>query len=206
LLGGAAIAGNITDRQSACDLVDRWMGYSNTQRAHSGWINKGLPPVALLELHEHTPGDHLTKLVNLGLLKLDQDRSLQTPGPQQSQDPPPTSSSPSRLLPDSPNAGWVTASPPPHPRRWAPAPSCSESARGPPRLPRRQLRRPWARCGLGRGNSQRTPRPQLRHPTRIETREGGAVPLAGERRPAMAGDSKGLTAPAPFATSLLRVN
>ena len=50
----------------------------------------------------------------------------------------------------SPNAGRVTASPPPHPRRWAPAPSSSESTRGPPRLPRRQLRRPWARCGLGR--------------------------------------------------------
>jgi hypothetical protein len=31
----------------------------------------------------------------------------------------------------------------------------------------------------------------LRPQTSIETREGGAVPLAGERRPAMAGDSKG---------------
>jgi hypothetical protein len=36
--------------------------------------------------------------------------------------------------------------------------------------------------------------------TEIETREGGAVPLAGERRPAMAGDSKGGASPL-FATA-----
>jgi len=41
-----AVAGNITDWQSACVLVDRWMVYYNEQRSHGGFANKGLPPLA----------------------------------------------------------------------------------------------------------------------------------------------------------------
>ena len=59
----AAIAGNISDWKSACTLVERWMNYYNTQRSHSGHVNRGIPPVAFYELHKKTEGDHLGKLL-----------------------------------------------------------------------------------------------------------------------------------------------
>ena len=74
------IAGNITDWQSACRLVDRWMTYYNEQRSHGGFANQGLPPLAVWQLHQKTPGDHLEKLIKLGLLKLDQEWSVRLMG------------------------------------------------------------------------------------------------------------------------------
>ena len=74
------IAGNITDWQSACRLVDRWMTYCNEQRSHGGFVNNGLPPLALWQLYQKTPGDHLEKLIKLGLLKLDQEWSVRLMG------------------------------------------------------------------------------------------------------------------------------
>jgi len=93
----------------------------------------------------------------------------------------------SRVLPDSPTVGWVTASPPPHPRRWALTPSCFRSARGPPRLPRRQL---GSRCGLGRSDLQGTPQPHFGHRRKSKQGRAGGTP-------AVAGDSKGLAGFAP---------
>jgi hypothetical protein len=78
------------------------------------------------------------------------------------------------------------------------APSCFGSALPPPRPPKRRL---GSRVGLRWSELPGETPAILRPQTRIERREGGAVPLAGERRPAMAGDSKGLAAPAPFATA-----
>ena len=75
-----AIAGDIRDWQSACVLVDRWMVYYNEQRSHGGFANKGLPPLALWQLYEKTPGDHLQKLIKLGLLKLDNEWSVRLMG------------------------------------------------------------------------------------------------------------------------------
>jgi hypothetical protein len=56
------------------------MVYSNTQRSHGGFANKGLPPLAFWQLYEATPGDHLQKLIKLGLLKLDQEWSVRLMG------------------------------------------------------------------------------------------------------------------------------
>ena len=39
------------------------------KRAHSGHVNRGLPPTALYELYEKTPGDHLDRLLALGIVK-----------------------------------------------------------------------------------------------------------------------------------------
>ena len=39
------------------------------KRAHSGHVNRGLPPIALYELYEKTPGDHLDRLLALGIVK-----------------------------------------------------------------------------------------------------------------------------------------
>ena len=49
-------------------------------RSHGGFVNKGLPPLAFWHLYESTPGDHLQKLVKLGLLKLDQEWSVRLMG------------------------------------------------------------------------------------------------------------------------------
>ena len=75
-----AVAGNITDWQSACVLAGRWMVHYNEQSSHGGFANKGLPPLAFWHLYESTPGDHLQKLVKLGLLKLDQEWSVRLMG------------------------------------------------------------------------------------------------------------------------------
>jgi hypothetical protein len=45
-----------------------------------GFVNKGLPPLAFLQLYEATPGDHLQKLIKLGLMKLDQEWSVRLMG------------------------------------------------------------------------------------------------------------------------------
>jgi hypothetical protein len=75
-----AIAGNIADWNQAVELTAIWMKYYNEQRAHAGWINRGLPPLALYRLYEAAEGDQLQKLVNLGIVKLDAEWSIRMMG------------------------------------------------------------------------------------------------------------------------------
>jgi transposase InsO family protein len=50
-------------------LVDTWMWHYNHERAHSSWINKGLPPHVFWEHWRDTPGKPLDKLATLGLVR-----------------------------------------------------------------------------------------------------------------------------------------
>ena len=75
-----AIAGNISDWATAVDLVNIWLDYYNKTRSHSGHVNKGLPPEAFYSLYQATEGDHVTKLVNLGIIKLDAEWSVRMMG------------------------------------------------------------------------------------------------------------------------------
>jgi hypothetical protein len=67
----AAIAGNVGDWDTAARLVDSWMEYYNKQRSHGGHCNRGLPPEVFYQLWKKTPGDEMEKLLNLGILKSD---------------------------------------------------------------------------------------------------------------------------------------
>lgn len=53
------------------DLTDKWMVYYNSQRVHTGHMNRGLPPLALYALWRNAPGDNIEKIVHLGLISLD---------------------------------------------------------------------------------------------------------------------------------------
>ena len=239
----AAIAVNISDRQSACVLVDRWMVYYNTQRSHGGFVNKGLPPMALWQLYEKTPGDYLQKLIKLGLLKLDQEWSVRLMGvelavptqaggsgllrrtrrrsrgprgslrtrPREGSEGPLRSRPPGAAgywghstfktwpqrhagqagLSRSSRRGVVGGSPPLHPRRWGKW----RLASGPPASPqdcRGGSLGPVA--GWRRDDFLVTPQPRVEAGSGLKQGRAGGTP-------AMAGDSKGLAAPAPFATS-----
>jgi hypothetical protein len=74
------IAGNISDWQQAVDLVATWADHYNATRAHGGHINRGLPPLAFLELYNRTPGSHVAKLIELGLIKLDDEWTIRMMG------------------------------------------------------------------------------------------------------------------------------
>jgi hypothetical protein len=56
------------------------MVYYNTQRSHGGFVNKGLPPIALFQLYGRIPGDHIQKLVKMGVLNLDSEWSVRLIG------------------------------------------------------------------------------------------------------------------------------
>jgi hypothetical protein len=58
--------GSIEDMQAKMNV---WLLHYNAKRAHGGWVNKGLPPVALFALWEACPGDDLEKLFALGIIK-----------------------------------------------------------------------------------------------------------------------------------------
>lgn len=51
-------------------LIDTWMKYYNTQRSHTGWINRGLPPVVLWDIWTKQTGTHLDRLVKMGLIEI----------------------------------------------------------------------------------------------------------------------------------------
>lgn len=61
-------------------LVDRWMQFYNEQRAHTGFVNRGLPPLAFYRLWENTPGNYFEKLIKLGVIDLDNEWSLRMMG------------------------------------------------------------------------------------------------------------------------------
>ena len=71
-----AIAGNVESWACAENLVKEWMHYYNHIRAHAGHSSKGLPPVPFIELYHKAPGDHLQKLISLGIVKLEAGRCL----------------------------------------------------------------------------------------------------------------------------------
>jgi len=64
------ICGIATSYDQLQPNVDRWLEFYNTKRIHSGWNNKGLPPLALYELWKRAPGNtNIDKLINIGLIK-----------------------------------------------------------------------------------------------------------------------------------------
>lgn len=67
----ALIAANVTEYQAVVRNVEEWIRWYNTTRAHRGWINKGLPPQIWYDLWRKTKGDHVDKLVALGILPVD---------------------------------------------------------------------------------------------------------------------------------------
>lgn len=56
------------------------MQYCNHVRSHGGHSNQGLPPVPFAELYEKAPGDHLGKLIHLGIVKLDDEWTVRLMG------------------------------------------------------------------------------------------------------------------------------
>lgn len=67
----AIAAANVTQWDQVEELVDQWLHYYNHVRAHTGHVNRGLPPVAWYNLWKATPGDEVEKLAKLGVLPLD---------------------------------------------------------------------------------------------------------------------------------------
>lgn len=60
--------------------VDAWMHWYNATRAHTGWINQGLPPLAFYAVWQRTPGDDAQKMISLGLIHLDSEWRIRTMG------------------------------------------------------------------------------------------------------------------------------
>lgn len=76
----AIAAANCTQWAEVEQLVDTWMEFYNKTRAHTGHVNKGLPPLIWYELWENTPGNHLEKLTQLGVLPVDKGWALSMMG------------------------------------------------------------------------------------------------------------------------------
>lgn len=68
------------DWAAVCAAVDGWMRWYNTTRAHYGWVNQGLPPLAFYNLWVKTPGAPYDKLVSLGLIRLDSEWTMRIMG------------------------------------------------------------------------------------------------------------------------------
>lgn len=68
------------DWTAICAAVDAWMHWYNTTRAHTGWVNQGLPPLAFYQLWNRTPGPEYERLVKLGLIRLDGEWTIRTMG------------------------------------------------------------------------------------------------------------------------------
>jgi len=52
------------------EVVDTWMQFYNDHRAHTGFVNRGLPPRALFNLWQQTPGSHAERIERLGIARL----------------------------------------------------------------------------------------------------------------------------------------
>ena len=68
----ALVAAGIKDISLCQSWLDKWLRYYNEKRAHAGWINHGLPPLAVVEEWNKTEGDVFTRLVTLGKIKPDE--------------------------------------------------------------------------------------------------------------------------------------
>jgi len=65
----AVVAAGIRSIADTQAYLDKWCAWYNSKRAHYGWINRGLPPLALIDLWNKCPGDAMEKLVALGHIK-----------------------------------------------------------------------------------------------------------------------------------------
>jgi transposase InsO family protein len=66
----AILTGLVGDIFQLQELVDNWLTFYNSRRTHTGWINKGLPPLAVIELLSHAKGESpLDRFVSVGILK-----------------------------------------------------------------------------------------------------------------------------------------
>jgi hypothetical protein len=63
------VASGIKSIEETQKWMDLWVEWYNLKRAHSGWINRGLPPATVVEMWERTPGDVFAKMVSLGHIK-----------------------------------------------------------------------------------------------------------------------------------------
>jgi len=68
----ALVASGIRSHEEAQAWLDKWVDWYNRKRSHQGWINRGLPPAAVVELWDQTPGDVFAKMVALGHIKPDE--------------------------------------------------------------------------------------------------------------------------------------
>lgn len=68
----ALVAAGVKGYAEAQGWMDKWMHFYNYKRAHTGWINRGLPPAAVIERWQKTPGDTFAKLAALGHIKQDE--------------------------------------------------------------------------------------------------------------------------------------
>jgi hypothetical protein len=66
------VAAGITDMPSVQQWLNKWCHWYNTERAHAGWINRGLPPLVVAKQWHGTPGDTFERLVALGNIKPDE--------------------------------------------------------------------------------------------------------------------------------------
>lgn len=64
----AICTGVVQDLKQLQVLLDVWLQYYNAERAHNGWLNKGLPPLVLYDRWLKAPGDDMSKLEHLGLV------------------------------------------------------------------------------------------------------------------------------------------
>lgn len=65
----AICTGFVRDLEQLQQWVDAWMDNYNHKRAHSGWINKGLPPHVMWQRWKNEKGSRLQKLCKLGLVR-----------------------------------------------------------------------------------------------------------------------------------------
>lgn len=65
----ALVAAGVKGYVEAQAWMDKWMQWYNYKRAHTGWINRGLPPAAVIDRWCKTPGDTFEKLATLGHIK-----------------------------------------------------------------------------------------------------------------------------------------
>lgn len=68
----ALVAAGVKGYAEAQAWMDKWMWFYNYKRAHTGWINRGLPPAAVIDRWNKTPGDVFEKLAALGHIKADE--------------------------------------------------------------------------------------------------------------------------------------
>jgi hypothetical protein len=65
----ALVAAGVAGFAQVQAWLDKWLEYYNSKRMHQGWINKGLPPLTVIDMWIKTPGDVFSKLVTLGHIK-----------------------------------------------------------------------------------------------------------------------------------------
>jgi len=65
----ALVAAGVVGFVQAQAWIDKWIEWYNSKRMHQGWINRGLPPLAVIDAWNKTSGDIFAKMVSLGHIK-----------------------------------------------------------------------------------------------------------------------------------------